>query len=511
MRYRRPPLWFRKPRPLCSGSPSTAEVGTRAEGPAVSRAERLDRYRQGLEGQHTGEAGPGKPLAESPEGGSESAPWYYRGNSDSRPEDLNEDAGDPTRAELRDFAQEHADDGYLATQAQEDCGRKPIYAHDPEIHLDGEGQARVRGLCQCEDAKVCATCAALKSREEGEELQLAIDLHRELGREVLMTTFTAPHHRGESLEELRELMATAYRKVKQGSPWFGAKTTTGMRDKIGYSGATKVVETTCGGNGWHPHIHALWFLEEPLEDHELQELRDWLTERWRKKVASEGGEEPHPEKGVQVHTGENSGRYMAKMGLGREASGLTHKIGQGANLTPFEMLAALWSHREKPVGERGKLEDRWQEYVRVMAGKQRIYSNGVVSEYLTGIRSARDPEITRDRSPGWSVRTVSGRVQYALGRSLKELESPEDRETERVATVEAEVWKRVVLPADRGQARLLEGAEDGGFNGVVEKLRAMYRELGLNPSLLQVDRDSRDLYDPREWRDVDRATRVRAA
>lgn len=477
----------------------------------MSRAERLERYRDGLTGEHTGEAGPGKPLAESPDRGSESAPWYHRGNSDLCSEDRYGQAGLPTRGDLRSFAQEHADDGYLATQAQEDCGRKPIYARDPEIHLDGEGEARVRGLCQCEDAKVCPTCAAMKSREEGDELQLAIDLHRELGGEVLMTTFTAPHHRGDSLEDTRDLVATAYRKVKQSSPWFGAKTTTGMRDRIGYSGATKVVETTYGENGWHPHVHALWFLDKPLEDHELEELRNWLKERWGKKVAKEGGMEPHPEKGVQVHAGDNAGRYVAKIGLGREASGLAHKSAQGENLTPFEMLAALWSRRNDAVGERGELEDRWQEYVRVMAGKQRIYSSGVVSEYLTGIQAAKDPMITKERSAGWGLRPVSRRVQYALGRALKELKRPEDQETERVATVGTEVWKGVVLPAERGRDRLLRAAERDGFDGVAEELRTMYRELGHNPNLLQVDRGSRDIYDPREWRDVDRATLVRAA
>lgn len=358
---------------------------------------------------------------------------------------------------------------------------------------------------------MCPTCAASKSQEEGEELQLAINLHRELGGEVLMTTFTVPHHRGESLEETRDLVATAYRKVKQSSPWFGAKTTTGMRDQIRYSGATKVVETTYGGNGWHPHVHALWFLEEPLEDEELEELRDWLTERWQKKVVSEGGVEPHPEKGVQVHTGENAGRYMAKMGLGREASGLAHKSALGGNLTPFEMLAALWSRRNEPVGERGKLEDRWQEYVRVIQGKQRIYSSGVVSEYLTGIRAAREPEISEGRTAGWGVRTVSGRVRFAFGRALQELPSPEEQDTHRVATVEAEVWKRVVFPVKRAQDRLLEAAEENGFDGVVEELRSLYQEIGENPSLLYVDRDNREIYDPREWRDVDRASWAHAA
>lgn len=463
------------------------------------------------DGGVTGEAGPGKALAEPAAGSSSSAPWYHRGNSVFRPEDPHGQEGPPNRGELRDFLQENADDGYLATQAQEDCGRKPIYARDPEIHVDGEGRARVQGLCQCEDAKVCPTCAALRSSEEGEELQVAIDVHRELGGGVLMTTFTVPHHRGDSLEETRELVTTAYRKVKSGSPWLGAKTTTGMRDKAGYSGATKVVETTYGSNGWHPHVHALWFLEEPLEEGELEELRIWLRERWRKKVASGGGQEPHPEKGVQVHSGQNAGRYVAKMGLGRETSGLAHKTARAGNLTPFEMLAALWSRRNEPVGERGELEDRWQEYARVMAGKQRIYSSGVVSEYLRGVRAARDPEVSEGRSPGWGVRTVSGRVRFALGRALQELERPDEEETRRVATVEAEVWTRVVLEADRGRDRLLEAAERDGFDGVVEEIRRLYSELGHNPNLLQVDRDSRDIYDPREWRDVDRAARVRAA
>lgn len=477
----------------------------------MSRAERLERYRHGLEGEHTGEAGPGKPLAESPEGDSESAPWYHRGNSDFRSQDPCGDPDFPSRGDLRSFAQEYAGDGYLATSAQEDCGRKPIFARDPEIHLDQEGEARVRGLCRCEDAKVCPICAAIKAREEGEELQFAIDLHRELGGEVLMTTFTAPHHRGDSLKETRNLVATAYRKVKQSTPWFGAKTTMGMRDRIGYVGATKVVETTYGSNGWHPHVHALWFLDEPLEEDQLQELREWLSERWRKKVVSEGGEEPHRKKGVQVHAGEKAGRYMAKMGLGRETSGLVHKSSREGNLTPFEMLAALWSRRYKPVNKRGELEDRWKEYVRVMAGKQRIYSSGVVSEYLAGICAARDSERFTGLQAGWSVRTVRRRVRYAIGRALQEVEIPGEQVTKRVATLESEVWKRVVLEADRGRPRLLEAAERNGFDGVVKELRAMYWELGQNPAFLQLDQDSRDIYDPREWRDVDRATRVRAA
>jgi hypothetical protein len=54
-------------------------------------------------------------------------------------------------------------------------------------------------------------------------------------------------------------------------------------------GAITSREITYGINGWHPHLHSIWFLSKPLTDELYGELYTIVSARWRKVLQGLGG------------------------------------------------------------------------------------------------------------------------------------------------------------------------------------------------------------------------------
>ena len=46
---------------------------------------------------------------------------------------------------------------------------------------------------------------------------------------------------------------------------------------FGYEGLIRSLEVMHGANGWHPHNHELWFLDEEIDHLEFQEF---INNKW---------------------------------------------------------------------------------------------------------------------------------------------------------------------------------------------------------------------------------------
>lgn len=137
----------------------------------------------------------------------------------------------------------------------------------------GERRLVFRGIATCGSVHSCPTCAAVILTERGRELQAALDAHRR--ERTALVTLTLRHHAGIPLAVLRTLLARAYSELLAGS--------TGQRFKraLGLLGHVRAAEQTFGENGWHPHLHALFFFETPTPD----STAELITRRWLQVVA----------------------------------------------------------------------------------------------------------------------------------------------------------------------------------------------------------------------------------
>lgn len=127
----------------------------------------------------------------------------------------------------------------------------------------------LRGIMTCGSVHSCPTCAAPIMARRGEELQQAVG---RWGRDrSALVTLTLRHHAGVPLVVLRTLLGRAYSEMWAGSAGRA------LRAELGLMGHVRAAEQTWGAaNGWHPHLHCLFFFEARGDS----DVESRLSSRW---------------------------------------------------------------------------------------------------------------------------------------------------------------------------------------------------------------------------------------
>ncbi len=135
-----------------------------------------------------------------------------------------------------------------------------------------DGRAAVHGTFTCGSVWLCPRCADKIARGRARELRELADRHCRQGGVVWMGTFTLRHDRWQSAAELRRIITKAWSKTIAGAPWQRASAAAKL------DGWARALEVTHGNaNGWHPHIHAVFFLGAGAD---AQAFGHWLFDRW---------------------------------------------------------------------------------------------------------------------------------------------------------------------------------------------------------------------------------------
>lgn len=215
---------------------------------------------------------------------------------------------------------------------------------------------------------------------------------------------------------------------------------------VGQVRAIEVTDGVEGSSGWHPHVHALLFVDG---DTTLADVLEFVRPRWRDAVSRELGRVPSDRWGVDVrwaHDGEGLADYLAKVdggwGVAQELSRPDLKSRAG-RLSMTQLLAK--ATREFPsmlaTGEVSRSVLRWIEYERAVHGRRAMqWTPGFLAAIGLGVEvsdeDAAVDELVDDGSPSVTIR-VPGNVWSR--------------------DVEAGTWHRHVIEVER---RLLDGEWD---------------------------------------------------
>ena len=323
------------------------------------------------------------------------------------------------------------------------------------VVVDGEGRGRLCGLATCGSVHECPGCRGAICTKRAAEVRRVVESHG--AARCVMVTLTLRHGAGDDLRKLRTDLSRAHAALCRGEPWKR------FQARMGIVGSIRALEVTHGENGWHPHLHILWLLDDRPQASDVYDIGDpakprrewlfsdrgWFIDRWCTMVERHVGEKssPDPTVGVSVspvtasydpETGEATGAfdYIAKLGL--ELSDPGTKSGKHGR-TPLQIGADYAAEKAKPEGERsrrkiGRDAWLWRSYCEAMMGaRQLTWSRGLKDAH--GIVDRSDAELAED-----------------------EQEVCDDRI---VATIPAETWKLIrILPW--AQAWLLEELEAGG-------------------------------------------------
>jgi hypothetical protein len=263
-------------------------------------------------------------------------------------------------------------------------------------------------------------------------------------------------------------MSEAFHHCLKGAPWER------RRERLGYMGLVRVTEVTFREeNGWHPHAHALLFLDRPIGDGEAGELGSWLLGRWGGVCERRGFGTLSAVHGVDVQVVREAGalgQYLTKVeggggwDAGHELARGDSKTGREGSMVPFEMLAEFC--------ETG--EARWarlfQEYDRATFGKQAmVWTPGLEKRLLGEVEAAKtdedlaaaegmEPEFVRflvDHVPFWEAAKDG-----SVANLLTEIEDAGLR-----------FWRQRDAEVKEAEGVQAEGQPDGGDPGRVAAVR----------------------------------------
>lgn len=309
------------------------------------------------------------------------------------------------------------------------CLRTPVGLAVDVLHVPGRKTGVFRGLQTCGSVWDCACCASVISERRRDELAQGIKAWRERGGVVLLLTWTIPHGSHHELKDLLCRLGAARRAFRSG------RSSQHLRERYGVLLGTAVrlmtvraLEVTHGANGWHPHIHELWFVDAGLD---LDEMRADLFAGWSAAVAVQGLGECSSAAFYLEDAGERVDQYVTKLGRdpswGPEAE-LTKQVvksGKSASRSPMNLLDAYVFDGDELAGA------LWQEYSEAFFRQKHL-----------------------EWSPG--LRAVLGLVE---DRSDADVLAEHEHEGVVLATLTVAQWRVVV--ANDARAELLQVAGTG--------------------------------------------------
>ena len=300
-------------------------------------------------------------------------------------------------------------------------------------HSEQYRSAFYSGLATCGSVWACPVCTSKIQERRRHEIDIAINWAKMNGYEVMMVTFTFPHHSWHSLSELLARQKDAFRRLRSGKVWQE------MKKSVGFLGLIRSLEVVYGQNGWHPHTHELWFVKKFVGDY-------WIMKRWENACIKSGLLNANDEQkvsafrehSVDVKRDVDQGDYLAKQddsrkwGLADEVAKATSKKGRSKGVHPHHFLI------RKSEGD----EDRYLEYVSAMKGQRQLFwSKGL--KKMMGVLDISDEELVEDQ-----------------------------RETADIlACLDKEQWS--YIRGNDARAQLLDAAENGGKSAVNDFLVAL--------------------------------------
>ncbi len=245
-----------------------------------------------------------------------------------------------------------------------------------------------RGLVCCESAS-CPHCVAKRSESDRQELAAALAAAKKRGWSVFMLTTTLRHTSHDALLDLMDKLPKAFNSAFSGR-WYSDLT-----EEYRLLGKVKGWEITFGWNGWHPHLHILFFYEGEMSAPILAGLRKVIGVRWLESLKKHGAS-ASMEYGISLEAADSKiAEYIAKWGRepnehswGVESEMTKHHLKQSrdeSGLTIFEILGAAAGESEAlnrlarifPALDDEALINRagnlYVEYFRAFKGKARLH------------------------------------------------------------------------------------------------------------------------------------------
>lgn len=261
-----------------------------------------------------------------------------------------------------------------------------------DVGKTSNGKLALRGITYCHNTWACPSCTPRAMMKLAEKLKAAYEMLGKRGYEARMVTFTVPskiyYAKDITFGASLNFMLTYLRKVYNSFLNGALKHIRSLDCKT-----FQIFEVTHGINGWHPHIHAIYWLKKN-DWNELLDKEDNLVSSWHfhcckiaKKMLADGtlNQAEYEDIIGTLPTSQSPGFYISKHNgevynyitdaLAQEVTTLHFKKAKGGNLTIWQIL---------DLAVKDNSQQHWKlflEYCTATRGIQRWrFKRGFVSE-----------------------------------------------------------------------------------------------------------------------------------
>lgn len=162
---------------------------------------------------------------------------------------------------------------HQVVKEMQDCGNYLLFHHYYTV-----GKTRLAAMRSCRKHLLCPLCAI---RRGAKTLKAYLDRYRvildqEPGLRPFLVTFTVRN--GDDLAERhRHLQTSLQRLHNRRRHWNKGSKSARWTEAARAEGAVWSYEVTNQGNGWHPHVHAIWLCRELPDQERLRQEWEAIT------------------------------------------------------------------------------------------------------------------------------------------------------------------------------------------------------------------------------------------
>jgi Replication protein len=289
------------------------------------------------------------------------------------------------------------------------CG---LYGLGGSVAVKYGSAGGVAGLETCGSVWACPFCSAKIAHHRQQDMQAAMGRHIAEGGAFALLTLTLRHRRGQPLDRLWDSVSGAWRKFTAGRSYQA------HRRAAGVAGYHRTTEVTLGENGWHVHLHVLYFLNAPMLPDSAADFGEYLTSRWAECVTAVGRtSDPAGQDWKILHGSADALEAVAgyvHKGIYTRSESVTDTTAialevtrsdlkdarVSTSLAPFGLLASIVHEVEETGAVPSRALQQWHEWERASKGRrQQIWSRGLRSrlgldEELTDEQAAALPDVS---------------------------------------------------------------------------------------------------------------------
>jgi hypothetical protein len=262
----------------------------------------------------------------------------------------------------------------------EGCGRYASAGGGGVSLLRGEHGAHFSGLQTCGSVWLCPVCAAKIRTRRAQEVKTAALNHIKSGKGLYTQLLTLPHAEFDDLKVLWDTLRSAWRSATGGRAWQAEK------ERYGIMGQIRAAELTYGKNGFHPHLHILWFCDRQVDQEELESWGRAFFERFSRRMVKLGHGAPLAKLGgiAPVRSARQIAEYLSKV----ESDNVEAMKEWRSKSSGNAMRIGLEVTRQDTKGEHSKGKSMWEVA---------LIASGAVPSYHDAIEG-ETPEQTVERN-----------------------------------------------------------------------------------------------------------------